>query len=202
MTRLSIRLLLCMIALVASAAAARADAAAERSLRIPPGAKPMMELMLTDADLLPAIKQALPAFAAALPPLFGESGTLPIEPADIEAIFREVQSVEAVYFAMPTGPPPPVVQFYQGDLTEQGWRRLFWMEPAGDAGPQILIMSPKAEPGLFGVVASPCEAGHQRTAVVFRISGEINIAPMASLVAGFFTRRAAPLEPRPTPEKE
>ena len=192
MTGLSIRLLLCTTAVMAWGAAAAAE-----PLPTPPGAKPILELSVSDADLLPAIKQALPAAAAILSERLGEFGKLPIELAEVEAIFRDIQSVEAVYFAMPAGPPPPVAQFYQGDLIEQGWRRLFWMEPAGETGPQILIMAPEAEPGLFGVVASPCRAGQQRTAVVFRIRGEINIAPIVGLAVGFWTRTAAPSKTAP-----
>jgi hypothetical protein len=208
MAKPSVRFLLCLAALACSTAAladARAPAAA--ALPTPPGGQLMLDLALSDADLLPAIKQALPALAATLPPLMGAPDEFPdgfpIKPADVETIFRDVESIEAVVSAVGPqdggAPGPAVAQFYEGELAKQGWRRLFWMQP--DERSRILVMAPKAEPGLFGLLAIPADGGKTCTAIAFRLRGTIDLAPVVGLAVFFFGARAS-FEAAPPPPAE
>lgn len=205
----SVRFLLCLAALACSSAAladARTPAAA--ALPTPPGGQPMLDLALSDADLLPAIKQALPTLAATLLPLVGGPEEFPegfpIKPADVETIFRDVESIEAVVSAVGPlngGPPAPdVAQFYENELTKQGWRRLFWMQP--DDRSRILVMAPKAEPGLFGLLAIPADGGKACTAIAFRLRGKVDLAPVVALAVSFFGMRASVHVAPPPPAKE
>jgi hypothetical protein len=205
MTRPVAIFLICAAGLAGPAAwAADRVPAALSTLPTPPGAKPVLELSVTDADLLPAIKQALPAIVGALPKILGMPEGVFLDPADADAIFGDVQALEALVAAVPPAggksAAPAVAQFYEDTLTKAGWRRLFWMQPGDNPGAQILIMSPQAEQGLFGLIAGRDAAGGGTTAIAIRMRGAVNIAPVIGrIVAWMATSHPAP--PAPAPPK-
>jgi hypothetical protein len=198
MTKLTAPLLACLALLAAAAAPAAEPAPAVSTLPVPPDATPVVELSLSDADLLPAIKESLPTVVAALPNILGLPEGVLIEPAEAETIFRDVQSVEAMAAIVPPEKEPgaaarAIAEFYEQEMGKQGWRRLFWMQPPQAAGVKILLMSPKLDQGLFGLVVGA--EGRELMVVAVRLRGSVNIAPLIGRAVMWWSKRSAPAPP-------
>lgn len=176
-------ILLALLVFVAVPAFGQETAKPPMDLAVYPGAETIMEVNLTNEDILPMAKAMIPLMGDRL----GKLAEI-VQPEDIAAIFKDVTRLEFLQLEVNKAgvAEKDLINFYSNKLPEGQWNKLFYQ--SGSESGTVSIYAKNGMSGIYGFRIRTISSDNKpvKRIDIIKSEGKIDFVKILTLAGQYF----------------
>ncbi len=175
-----LRYLLFLFVLIIPTSSFAASNEPKKEIPVYKGSEVVMEVNLSNEDILPMLKVALPMAGNIL----NQKG---ITEEDITAVFKDVEKIEFVQIQItkPESTIADISKFYSNVIPSADWNRVFWQNNTQTG--MIALFAKKGGDAIYGFRIQKESVGGRpvKTVSIGKMSGKIDYVKLITIAAKF-----------------